>query len=181
MLDLCTMVSCRRRLVRLEIPPQKHPSALWRYGILSSFAWTCRPWFVVSLRFARTRHLTCQTCCRKCQLDSGAIRVNISPSDFVGLVLPVYKAMFSHALSIASLFKRANNRAFCSINHHSSASFGRVLAFASRRLCLGTMHFEAALDAVRSDSGLILATNLQQEQVSYHAHVLRQCNWYCYQ
>lgn len=51
--------------------------------------------------------------------------------------------------------------------HYTSASFGRLLALAGRRLRLSTAHFRAALRAVIEDSGMIMANNLMQEQVSY--------------
>ena len=48
---------------------------------------------------------------------------------------------------------------------YTGASFGRLLALASRRLCVEAEHFEAALNAVINGSGLVLASNLQVEKV----------------
>ena len=48
---------------------------------------------------------------------------------------------------------------------YTGASFGRLLALASRRLHIKAEHYEAALNAAMNDSGLVLAPNLQQEKV----------------
>ena len=98
--------------------------------------------------------------------------VDISPHDFVRLVLPVYKAMFEHMPTFAMLasgqYKRSTAevlRSMKTLNHYTTVSFGRLLVSAGRRLRLSEAHFEAALQAI-CNSGLILAPNLQQEQVS---------------
>lgn len=99
--------------------------------------------------------------------------VDISPDDFVRLVLPVYKAMFAHMPNSAMLgstqFKQQANellRAVAMRRQYTSVSFGRLLVLAGRRLRLTETHHEAALEAVHRNSGLILATNLRPEQVS---------------
>ena len=51
-------------------------------------------------------------------------------------------------------------------NQYTPVSFGRLLAVAGRQLRLKTAHFQAALFAIINGSGLILAPNLMQEQVS---------------
>ena len=100
--------------------------------------------------------------------------MDISPSDFVRLVLPVYKAMFEHMPKAGMLaawmagFKPSADEALRSVTmlkHYTSVSFGRLLVSAGLRLRLRQAHFEAALEAIISKSGLVLAPNLQQEQV----------------
>lgn len=106
--------------------------------------------------------------------------MDISPKDFASLTLPVYKAMFEHmpkmdmwnairsgmqgmeAMPVNQALRMATM-----IKHYTSVSFGRLLALARRQLRLNEMHFEAARDAVINKSGLVLASNLQQEQVGH--------------
>eukprot|EP00752_Nemacystus_decipiens_P011512 g10222.t1 len=102
--------------------------------------------------------------------------VDISPDDFARLVLPVYKAMFEHipssemmapVLSKRSIgHQRALLRSMITVNHYTSVTFGRLLVLAGRKLRLDEAHFEAALRAVVHSSGLILAPNLNLEQVA---------------
>ena len=101
--------------------------------------------------------------------------MDISPGNFVRLVLPVYKAMFGHmpkagmlAATMRGQLKLPVDEALRSVTmlkHYTSVSFGRLLVSAGRKLRLGDTHFEAALEAIISKSGLMLAPNLQQEQV----------------
>lgn len=98
--------------------------------------------------------------------------VDISPHDFVSLTLPVYKAMFEHMPKsgmLASMnFTLPVNQAIRSVmlpHHYTSVSFGRLLSLARRQLRLSVTHFEAVYDAITDNSGLVLAPNLQQEQV----------------
>lgn len=101
--------------------------------------------------------------------------VDISPQDFVSLTLPVYKAMFEHMpkstmlRSLQMMRGRSNTnealRWFTIPHYYTSVSFGRLLSLARRQLRLRVAHFEAALDAIMDNSGLMLAPNLQQEQV----------------
>lgn len=102
---------------------------------------------------------------------SAVSRADISPDAFGKLTLPVYKAMFSHIPTnymLARGFRKPHYhvlRDVVSPKHYSSASFGRLLASAGRFLRLGTRHFDAALDAIITQSDLILAPNLVQEKV----------------
>lgn len=109
------------------------------------------------------------------QSPSGPTRIlgDISPSKFVDLTLPVYKAMFAHMPTTAMLSSGRLRQAMAGTvqsmaipKYYTSVSFGRLLALAGRRLRLKTAHFRAALHAITNGSGLILATNLMQEQVS---------------
>lgn len=114
----------------------------------------------------------------KCQAAAGptGVLVDISPGDFVRLVLPVYKAMFEHmpnATMLAESFRGGSNlpvdyalRSVKMPKHYTSVSFARLLVSAGRKLRLSESHFEAALEAIIGNSGLILAPNLQQDQVS---------------
>lgn len=99
--------------------------------------------------------------------------MDISPIDFVHLVLPVYKAMFKHIATSAILAsiqskKSAdeNFRVLAMVKHYTSVSFARLLVLAGRKLRLSEAHFEAALHAIMNRSGLILESNLRAEQVS---------------
>lgn len=99
--------------------------------------------------------------------------VDISPLDFVRLVLPVYKAMFAHmptsSMVRSMMSETLGNAALRSVQmvkHYTSVSFARLLGSARRTLRVSAAHFEAALEAIIRNSGLILAPNLQQEQVS---------------
>lgn len=102
--------------------------------------------------------------------------MDISPEDFVRLVLPVYKAMFEHMPKSGMLAAAMQGklslpadeclRSVVMLKHYTSVSFGRLLVLAGRKLRLSEAHFEAALEAIISNSGLMLAPNLQQEQVS---------------
>lgn len=108
-------------------------------------------------------------------VQAAGVFVDISPGAFVDLTLPVYKPMMSHIPTLATIASgpiamsnsRDMRRAFSTPNQYTPASFGRLLALASRRLRLGTAHFEEALHATVRRSGLILASNLAQEQVSF--------------
>lgn len=100
--------------------------------------------------------------------------MDIGPDDFVRLVLPVYKAMFDHMPTSAMLTSMLSADALSAdeavrrvtmMKHYTSVSFGRLLVSAGRRLRLSEAHFEAAREAIVRNSGLILASNLQQEQV----------------
>lgn len=93
--------------------------------------------------------------------------MDISPSDFAGLTLPVYKAMFSHMPNM-SMFGLDDKQLLLSAatnKYYTSVSFARVLALAGRRLRLGSAHFEASRVSIFESSGLVLALNLRQEQV----------------
>lgn len=57
--------------------------------------------------------------------------------------------------------------------HYTSASFGRLLILAGRQLRLKPAHFRSALHAVMDNSGIVLAPNLVQEQVSHRISCLR--------
>lgn len=97
--------------------------------------------------------------------------MDISPQDFVSLALPVYKAMFDHMPKSAMLasmrFEQPWAVRSCTIPHHyTSVSFGRLLSLSRRQLHLSVTHFEAVLHAIIRNSGLMLAPNLQQEQVT---------------
>ncbi|CAM9183760.1 unnamed protein product [Ectocarpus fasciculatus] len=108
-----------------------------------------------------------------------AASVDISPSDFASLTLPVYKAMFSHmpnkALPMFGLDKKQLLLSVATNNYYTSVSFARVLALAGRRLRLGPAHFEAARVSVFESSGLVLALNLRQEQTVLHDSTQRVC------
>eukprot|EP00752_Nemacystus_decipiens_P011513 g10223.t1 len=106
------------------------------------------------------------------------VLVDISPDDFARLVLPVYKAMFEHMptseMMASPLFKRPTVqeivRSVTKVRHYTSVAFGRLLVSAGRKLRLDEAHFEAALEAVIHNGGLILAPNLQLEQAAvFHA------------
>ncbi|CAM9288454.1 unnamed protein product [Ectocarpus fasciculatus] len=101
--------------------------------------------------------------------------IDISPSDFVSLVLPVYKAMFANLPNMARAMSGSEGRQECiralsTPMHYTSVSFIRLLALAGRQLRLDTKHFEAALKAMIVDSGLIMASNMMHEQMAlFHA------------
>ncbi|CAN0267812.1 unnamed protein product, partial [Ectocarpus sp. 12 AP-2014] len=96
--------------------------------------------------------------------------IDISPSDFVSLVLPVFKAMFANVDLLGSRGREESIRALTTPMHYTSASFIRLLALAGRQLRLDTRHFEAALKAMIVGSGLIMASNMMQEQMAlFHA------------
>ncbi|CAM9120819.1 unnamed protein product [Ectocarpus sp. 6 AP-2014] len=99
-----------------------------------------------------------------------AASVDVSPSDFASLTLPVYKAMFSH-MPNKSMFGLDDKQLLLSAatnKYYTSVSFARVLALAGRRLRLGSAHFEAARVSIFESSGLVLALNLRQEQTVLH-------------
>ncbi|CAM9255485.1 unnamed protein product, partial [Ectocarpus sp. 4 AP-2014] len=99
-----------------------------------------------------------------------AVSVDISPSDFASLTLPVYKAVFSH-MSNMSMFRLDDKQLLLSAatnKNYTSVSFARVLALAGRRLRLGCAHFEAAQVSIFESSGLVLTLNLRQEQTVLH-------------
>lgn len=112
------------------------------------------------------------------QSSAGATCIlgDISPSEFASLTLPVFKAMFAHMPTTAMLTSRVLEdreellQKVLLPKHYTSVSFGRLLALAGRQLRLKTAHFQSALQAIASKSGLILASNLQQEQVSHRTH-----------
>ena len=93
--------------------------------------------------------------------------MDISPGDFVSLTLPIYKAMSPMAGPLG-VPQEEMITMFTTANHYTSVSFIRLLALASRRLRLSTLHFMTVLHAMMDNSGMILATNLSQEQVSQH-------------
>ena len=108
--------------------------------------------------------------------------IDISPSDFVSLVLPVYKAMFDNLPNVARAMsgsegRQESIRALSTPMHYTSVSFIRLLALAGRQLRLDTKHFEAALKAMIVDSGLIMASNMMQEQVSFVRFFDFRCRW----
>ena len=80
--------------------------------------------------------------------------------------------MFAHMPTTAMLSSGAlgSRKELCQKvmmpQHYTSVSFGRLLAWAGRRLRLKAAHFKSALHAIVGNSGIILATNLMQEQVS---------------
>lgn len=90
--------------------------------------------------------------------------VDISPSELVGLTLPVYKAM-SPMAGAMEMSKAERIAMMTTPNHYTSVSFVRLLALAGRRLRLTAAHFRAVLNAMMDDSGMIMASNLCQEQV----------------
>lgn len=93
--------------------------------------------------------------------------------------MPVYKAMFEHMpTSDMLIFKRSAAEGCCHLQmlkHYTSVCFGRLLALAGKNLRLSETHFAVALEATVNDSGLILAPNLQQEQVSFLRTDARHC------
>ncbi len=90
--------------------------------------------------------------------------VDMSPSDFVNLTLPIYKTM-SPMAGHAGMAKEDIVSMLTTANHYTSVSFIRLVALASRRLRLSPAHFRAVLQALMHQSGMILTTNLSQEQV----------------
>lgn len=90
--------------------------------------------------------------------------MDISPSDFVNLTLPIYRAMSPMAGPLGVPREELISM-LTTPNHYTSVSFIRLVALASRRLRLSPAHFRAVLQALMHDSGMMLATNLSQEQV----------------
>lgn len=90
--------------------------------------------------------------------------VDISPSEFVDIVLPVYKAM-SPMAGATGMSNEELITMLKSPNHYTSVSFVRLLALAGRRLRLCPAHFKTVLDSIMDDSGMIMASNWSQEQV----------------
>lgn len=90
--------------------------------------------------------------------------MDISPDNFVSLVLPVYKAMFAYMES--KLPAHEAIRSVAMLKHYTSVSFGRLLVLAEHKLRLSQAHFEAALEAIAGNSDHALAPHLKQEQVS---------------
>lgn len=92
--------------------------------------------------------------------------MDISPSDLIDLTLPVYKAMLPFAGPAGMTADMMINMA-TTANHYTSVSFIRLLTLAARRLRLTSTHYRAVLHALMNDSGMMLASNLSQEQVSH--------------
>ena len=107
------------------------------------------------------------------------VLADISPSEFANVTLPVYKAMFAHMPTTAMFFsgilgdRKAPIRNVILPKYYTSGSFGRLLISAGRQLRLKPAHFRSALHAIMSNSGLVLAPNLVQEQVSHRISCLR--------
>lgn len=96
------------------------------------------------------------------------IRASITPEDFAKLTLPVYKAMLAHMPRTAIspwIEDPTTERAMVIPKFYASASFARLVAVASRHLHVEKAHYEAVLDIVIADSGILLPPNLQQEKV----------------
>ncbi|CBN79557.1 conserved unknown protein [Ectocarpus siliculosus] len=85
--------------------------------------------------------------------------------------------MFGHmpktSMTATRKFDRPANEVLRSATmpkYYTSVSFGRLLSLAGRRLRLRVAHFHSVLGAIINNSGLILAPNLQQEQIAvFHA------------
>lgn len=98
-------------------------------------------------------------------------RVDISPGDFAKLTLPIYKGMFEYMLLVqqsamgGKTAQDALMAAMTAPKHYTPLSFARLLAVAGRRLRLSPVHFKAAINATICQSGLMMASNFQQEQV----------------
>lgn len=99
------------------------------------------------------------------QPPAGFDLVDISPRDFVDLTLPVYQAM-SPMAGPSGMTPDMMIHMATTANHYTSISFMRLLTVAARRLRLTSTHFRAVLNALMKDSGMLLASNLSQEQVS---------------
>lgn len=117
----------------------------------------------------------CQTLWHVSQAPSSSIRVNISPSNFARLTLPVYKTMFCHLPTMADMmtkpsFSVEDLAASLMPKNYIPASFARLLGLAGRQMRLSTTHFKTALDAVVSQSGLLLASHRRRETVSNDAY-----------
>lgn len=105
------------------------------------------------------------------------IQADISPDEFARLTLPVYKAMLAHVPTeqdVSCLGRRSGTeeeKLFdeSTPKHYTSASFGRLLALAGRRLRLKEEHFDAVLRAMASESGIHSPFVLLKEQV-WHVH-----------
>lgn len=91
--------------------------------------------------------------------------MDITPTELVGLTLPIYKAMSPMAGNM-TLSKAEWEASLTMANHYTSVSFVRLVALAGRRLRLTQAHFRAVLNALMNDSGMLMASNLCQEQVS---------------
>lgn len=92
--------------------------------------------------------------------------MDISPSDLVDLTLPVYKAMLPMA-GPAGMTADMIIKMTTTANHYVSVSFIRLLTSAARRLRLTSTHYRAVLHSLMNDSGMMLASNISQEQVSH--------------
>ncbi|CAM9115690.1 unnamed protein product, partial [Ectocarpus sp. 13 AM-2016] len=99
-----------------------------------------------------------------------AASVDISPSEFASLTLPVYEAVFFHMpnMSIFGIDDKQLLLSAATNKYYTSVSFARVLALFGRRLRLGAANFEAARVSIFESSGLVLALNLRQEQTLLH-------------
>lgn len=103
--------------------------------------------------------------------------MDISPSDFANLALPVYKEMNHYMLLVQQFISAGQQRteemmaALAKPRHYTPLSFARLVAAAGRQLRLGLDHHVAALDATIERSGFILASNFQQEQVKDRVHL----------
>ncbi|CAM9120897.1 unnamed protein product [Ectocarpus sp. 6 AP-2014] len=95
--------------------------------------------------------------------------MDISPADLVSLTLPVYKNMSPMAGPFGMTREMIISMA-TTANHYTSVSFIRLLVGASRRLRLSATHYRAVLHALMNNSGMMLASNLSQEQMAlFHA------------
>lgn len=90
----------------------------------------------------------------------------MSLKDFIDLTLPIYKKM-SPMAGPAGMDLEMMISMTTTANHYTSVSFIRLLALAGRRLRLTAAHFRAVLNALMNDSGMMLASNLSQEQVRH--------------
>eukprot|EP00752_Nemacystus_decipiens_P005603 g5071.t1 len=95
--------------------------------------------------------------------------VDMNPAELVGMTLPIYKAMVPMAGDMG-LSKDEWVAKLTMANHYTSVSFVRLVALAGRRLRLSEAHFRAVLDGLMNDSGMLMASNLCQEQMAlFHA------------
>lgn len=92
--------------------------------------------------------------------------MDITPTELVGLTLPIYKAMSPMAGNM-TLSRDEWATSLTMPNHYTSVSFARLVALAGRRLRLTPAHFRAVLNAVMDDSGMLMASNFHQEQASH--------------
>lgn len=90
--------------------------------------------------------------------------MDISPADLVSLTLPVYQNMSPMAGPFGMTREMIISMA-TTANHYTSVSFIRLLVGAGRRLRLSATHYRAVLYALMNNSGMMLASNLSQEQV----------------
>lgn len=108
---------------------------------------------------------------------------DISPSEFVNLTLPVYRAMTNHMprgsdtpsdLTWEAALEMSEEAHVNSVmKYYTTSSFGRLLALAGRRLRLQTEHFQAVLD-ILGDGSYISSGPIQRgEQVSQRVNYQR--------